>query len=322
MCYVLLIVSFTIAWIETWFLDFKVLPKEKRASEREAFVRHFSERTPLLSAESSGHHDGPEQYWSPPQSDDEEENREPGEFKSLPGSRGHSRNASVGSAAYSLGGEEKKFIELARDAWTKGWDIHNKKDGWKHEAGLGPQEGVVHSQHFHGYGRIYRLQGYVHCAPKILYEELVLRVTETPKWSPTVLEMKILQVIDEHTDIIYHVAADAAGGIVSSRDFVSLRYSSNHEGVWASVSVGINHANAPNNKKHVRGENGPSLFAFLPVPNRPNVCFFNSYINTDLKGWIPQYIVDQALGSVLMQYLADVRKRITEVNKNRTKRRR
>lgn len=27
--YVLLIVCFVLAWVETWFLDFKVLPREK-----------------------------------------------------------------------------------------------------------------------------------------------------------------------------------------------------------------------------------------------------------------------------------------------------
>ncbi len=33
MCYVILISSFIIAWIETWFLDFKVLPAEKQTEE-------------------------------------------------------------------------------------------------------------------------------------------------------------------------------------------------------------------------------------------------------------------------------------------------
>lgn len=32
--YVLLIVSFSMAWVETWFLDFKVLPSEKKAKRR------------------------------------------------------------------------------------------------------------------------------------------------------------------------------------------------------------------------------------------------------------------------------------------------
>lgn len=32
--YVLLIVCFVLAWIETWFLDFKVIPVERKARHR------------------------------------------------------------------------------------------------------------------------------------------------------------------------------------------------------------------------------------------------------------------------------------------------
>ena len=33
-CYVLLIASFILTWVETWFLDFKVLPREQKDRER------------------------------------------------------------------------------------------------------------------------------------------------------------------------------------------------------------------------------------------------------------------------------------------------
>ena len=32
--YVLLIISFVLAWVETWFLDFKVLPWEKKELQK------------------------------------------------------------------------------------------------------------------------------------------------------------------------------------------------------------------------------------------------------------------------------------------------
>ena len=46
---------------------------------------------------------------------------------------------------------------------------------------------------------------------------MVLDVSDTPQWNPTVSEAKILQVIDDNTDIHYTVAAEFAAGLVSSR---------------------------------------------------------------------------------------------------------
>ena len=33
-CYFIIVISFIMAWAETWFLDFKVLPREQKARER------------------------------------------------------------------------------------------------------------------------------------------------------------------------------------------------------------------------------------------------------------------------------------------------
>ena len=99
------------------------------------------------------------------------------------------------------------------------------------------------------------LQGYIECNLRAAFQEIVLRIQDAPKWSPTVLDCKVcgmcahvcyiafvvdwckvksnlkamilwwvlycsfqvLHIIDDTTDIIYNVAAEAAGGIVSSR---------------------------------------------------------------------------------------------------------
>ena len=60
-------------------------------------------------------------------------------------------------------------------------------------------------------------QGIVDIPPKQLLNELFYNLTDLPKWNPTLLECRALQIIDENTDICYSVAAEAAGGLVSSR---------------------------------------------------------------------------------------------------------
>ncbi|XP_064186882.1 STARD3 N-terminal-like protein isoform X2 [Anguilla rostrata] len=62
--YLLPIISFILAWIETWFLDFKVLPQEAEDENRLLSVTDTSERAPLM-------HPGPlsdGQFYSPPES--------------------------------------------------------------------------------------------------------------------------------------------------------------------------------------------------------------------------------------------------------------
>lgn len=62
--YVLPIVSFIVAWIETWLLDFKVLPQEAGDEIRYLSVQNALDREPLL-------HPGPVpdgQFYSPPES--------------------------------------------------------------------------------------------------------------------------------------------------------------------------------------------------------------------------------------------------------------
>ncbi|XP_048867885.1 STARD3 N-terminal-like protein [Brienomyrus brachyistius] len=62
--YLLPIFSFILAWIETWFLDFKVLPQEAEDEKRLFLVPDVLERAPLM-------HPGPlsdGQFYSPPES--------------------------------------------------------------------------------------------------------------------------------------------------------------------------------------------------------------------------------------------------------------
>ncbi|XP_029445377.1 STARD3 N-terminal-like protein [Rhinatrema bivittatum] len=62
--YVLPIISFILPWIETWFLDFKVLPQEAGDENRLLMVQDASERAALIQPGPLS--DG--QFYSPPES--------------------------------------------------------------------------------------------------------------------------------------------------------------------------------------------------------------------------------------------------------------
>ncbi|XP_026883810.1 STARD3 N-terminal-like protein [Electrophorus electricus] len=62
--YLLPIISFILAWIETWLLDFKVLPQEAMDENRYLTVQNITERAALIhpGVQSDG------QFYSPPES--------------------------------------------------------------------------------------------------------------------------------------------------------------------------------------------------------------------------------------------------------------
>ncbi|XP_069026260.1 STARD3 N-terminal-like protein [Embiotoca jacksoni] len=62
--YLLPIISFVLAWIETWLLDFKVLPQEAEDENRYRSIMDATERAPLMGPGPLS--DG--QFYSPPES--------------------------------------------------------------------------------------------------------------------------------------------------------------------------------------------------------------------------------------------------------------
>ena len=59
---------------------------------------------------------------------------------------------------------------------------------------------------------------------------------------------------------------------------------------------------------HFRGENGPSCWALLALPGKPDHCQFQWLLDTDIKGWIPRSIIDAAIAGTQCDYMRHLRK--------------
>ena len=62
----------------------------------------------------------------------------------------------------------------------------------------------------------------------------------------------VMQAIDENTDVNYLVVAEAAGGLVCCRDFVTLRHKGIRDGCYVCAGAAVDHPNAPLHKKYIR----------------------------------------------------------------------
>ena len=116
---------------------------------------------------------------------------------------------------------------------------------------------------------------------------------ETPRWSPQCSLNETVHRVDETTDVVYTVSNSI--GPISSRDFVSVRQIAIRRGCYFSASMSTNTTLKPEQPGKVRAENGPCGYKLEPVnSNRTKLLLI---INSDLKGWLPQGVVDQSVSS-------------------------
>nr|CAD7588678.1 unnamed protein product [Timema genevievae] len=147
--------------------------------------------------------------------------------------------------------------------------------------------------------------------------EVSWRMLNSADWK---LEKQTQQgdVIDSHTDISYQVAAEGAGGIVSSRDFVNLRCWGMKGDCYVAAGVSVLHPEVPPCTNYIRGENGPTCWVFRPVAGHSDQCIVEWLLNTNLRGWIPQYVLDPALMAAMINYIVYLRKYLIRLQKEGT----
>ncbi|NXM48463.1 STAR3 protein, partial [Gymnorhina tibicen] len=261
--YLLPIVSFVIAWLETWFLDFKVLTQEAE-EERWFLAAQAAASRPLLypRALSEG------QFYSPPES--------------FAGSDNESDEEGVGRKALTT--QEKEYVRQGKEAMEVVDQILAQEENWKFEKNNASDFGdVVYTFEIPFHGKTFILKAFLQCSPETVYQEVILQPEKMILWNRTVAACQILQRVEDNTIVSYDVAAGAAGGVVSPRDFVNVRRIERRRDRYVSSGMSTTHSLKPPLSKYVRGENGPGGFIVLKCPSNAKVCTFIWILNTDLK---------------------------------------
>ncbi|PKU31269.1 star-related lipid transfer protein 3 [Limosa lapponica baueri] len=260
--YLLPIVSFVIAWLETWFLDFKVLTQEAKEERWYLAAQAAASRGPLLypRALSEG------QFYSPPES--------------FAGSDNESDEEGAGRKALT-----------AQDFGD-----------------------VVYTFEIPFHGKTFILKAFLQCSAEMVYQEVILQPEKMILWNRTVAACQILQRVEDNTIVSYDVAAGAAGGVVSPRDFVNVRRIERRRDRYISSGMSTTHNLKPPLSKYVRGENGPGGFIVLKCPSNPRVCTFIWILNTDLKGRLPRYLIHQSLAATMFEFAFHLRQRVSELS--------
>ncbi|XP_074705509.1 stAR-related lipid transfer protein 3 [Strix aluco] len=291
--YLLPIVSFVIAWLETWFLDFKVLTQEAEEERWYLAAQAAASRSSLLypGALSEG------QFYSPPES--------------FAGSDNESDEEGAGRKA--LTAQEKEYVRQGKDAMEVVDQILAQEENWKFEKNNDFGD-VVYTFEIPFHGKTFILKAFLQCSAETVYQEVILQPEKMILWNRTVAACQILQRVEDNTIISYDVAAGAAGGVVSPRDFVNVRRIERRRDRYISSGMSTTHSLKPPLSKYVRGENGPGGFIVLKCPSNPRVCTFIWILNTDLKGRLPRYLIHQSLAATMFEFTFHLRQRVSELS--------
>uniref|UniRef100_A0AAY4AVX9 StAR-related lipid transfer protein 3 n=1 Tax=Denticeps clupeoides TaxID=299321 RepID=A0AAY4AVX9_9TELE len=280
--YVLPITSFVVAWLETWFLDFKVLTQEAE-DERVIVFSHFDNTSLSLSVSVS---------------------------LSLSGSEEDLDEEGLGRKAVTA--QEKEFVRQGREAMAVVEQILTQEENWKFEKNNDIGDSVYTLEiPFHG--KTFILKAFMQCPAELVYQEVILQPEKMVQWNRTVSACQILQRVDDNTLVSYDVSAGAAGGVVSPRDFVNVRRVERKRDCYISAGMATTHEAKPPHNRFVRGENGPGGFVVLKSSSNPSVCTFIWVLNTDLKGRLPRYLIHQSLAATMFEFMTHLRQRITEL---------
>ncbi|XP_037348014.1 stAR-related lipid transfer protein 3 isoform X2 [Talpa occidentalis] len=289
--YLLPIVSFVLAWLETWFLDFKVLPQEAEEERWYLAAQAAVARGPLLfpGALSEG------QFYSPPES--------------FAGSDNES-DEEVGKKSFSA--QDREYIRQGKEATAVVDQILAQEENWKFEKN-NEYGDTVYTIEVPFHGKTYILKTFLTCPAELVYQEVILQPERMVLWNKTVTACQILQRVEDNTLISYDVSAGAAGGVVSPRDFVNVRRIERRRDRYLSSGIATTHCAKPPSHKYVRGENGPGGFIVLKSTSNPRVCTFIWILNTDLKGRLPRYLIHQSLAATMFEFAFHLRQRVGEL---------
>ncbi|XP_047541489.1 steroidogenic acute regulatory protein-like [Vanessa atalanta] len=307
----LILTSFTIAWGEAWFLDFRVLPQELQAKQiLETMVSQSTERTPLLGPQrphrvQSTHGESTVNWFSPVETPESSPRpKRPGDV-------------------ILTQDQIDEYKQMAEEGMQNAWRTINLPD-WKLEK-RGSQKGdIVESKQCEQFGKVYRFTGIVDCPAKFLFEEFKNNITKLPEWNPTILKSELIKEIGPGIDLSYQVTAGGGRGIIAPRDFVILRrlaplgpdgrvVEAGDATCYITSGVSVAVPGYPPARDMVRGHNKVGCWCLTPkaVEEGGKVVqrtVFQWLMCCDLKGKIPQFVLDAAFATVMLDYIVHVRK--------------
>jgi len=207
---------------------------------------------------------------------------------------------------------EEDYEKQADEIIEETWKMFKDADGWSSELKSSDGKHVVVSKNFAKWNKVFKLTSTINGTREQLVELLFDKQDEMAKWSPTVNDSRILEVVNRDLYISYQLTNEQAQGIVAKRDFVNLTVRRFIDDVAVLGAQACLHRNMPPKDNCVRGENGPTAYIVEKIDDTTSK--FTWILNVDLKGWLPQYLINSALANVQIGLVEALRKHMSKTN--------
>jgi len=206
------------------------------------------------------------------------------------------------------------YIAQAEKAYKEALDIVRNKEGWSTEKEDKKNQIIVQMKKNAQGRKIYLCTAKVNIPAKLLIQKIKDSDSIT-SWNKTLLKSETLKRISDTVGITYQMTTDAAGGMVSSRDFVYL-YKIGQEGdSWVMGGESVDYKEAPSSNKIVRAVNGPGLQMVTPT-EESDWCEVIWLMDCTYNGMMLQRILDIALPLACTSYIECIRNLSAEMKKN------
>ncbi|XP_011372702.2 stAR-related lipid transfer protein 5 [Pteropus medius] len=143
-------------------------------------------------------------------------------------------------------------------------------------------------------GNLYRGEGIVDGTPASVWDYVKpLAGSLREQWDENVTSFEIIQSFTDTLCVTRTATPSAAMRLISPRDFVDVVLVRKYEdGTICSNASNVEHTLCPPKPGYVRGFNHPCGCFCEPVPGEPSKTRVVTFFQTDLRGSLPQSVVD------------------------------
>uniref|UniRef100_A0A673IC66 START domain-containing protein 1 n=1 Tax=Sinocyclocheilus rhinocerous TaxID=307959 RepID=A0A673IC66_9TELE len=214
------------------------------------------------------------------------------------------------SETAALADEDVFYLKQGEAALNEALKIVESEDGWKLETAEKNGD-VIYSKVLTGNRKVFRLEAELNASPEELHKILFFRVEEMHEWNPSIRHIKVLKHVGRNTMVTHEVSSETTGNLIGQRDFLSVRHSSKRESRVYLGGAATRLESLPPQPGFVRAEDGPTCIILQPLQDRPERSRFIWLLNMDVKGWLPQSLVNKALPRAQADFTKHLRRRLT-----------
>ncbi|KAK0415669.1 hypothetical protein QR680_012049 [Steinernema hermaphroditum] len=297
--YLLILLPFTIAWVELFMMPCQVLAHERRAARDVDGYDVETGRTRYSRASGSrgGGRTSVAAVRNLMTTDDEF--RSAMEYTS--GESDHEGDEHRISAGGSGIVSKHAYIDAVTKAEVEGERLLSEVESWRFVNKADP---VIR---YHDQSRTYYVRAEFETTTRKLFEAAW---SDNHQWNRQITKFNVILTIDLKTELVHTISAPAMRGYISSRDFVDVRRVQKDEdkdvyqGTYISVDSPIQPPDV--RKKIVRGENGVNLVRISPS-QQEGFAVYEWLMNSDVKGGIPRRLIERTMASFLVGYVKALR---------------